>query len=214
MRTGRPAHMAQQGFDQCVAQLASHDPATRLAGRDGLVTVAIEHMRAVAHRMVKGFPQVRRWDETDDIVQGAALRLTRSLDDVVPNDTRHLLALVATQVRRELIDLARRYGGAESFARHHETNAVRVDGEQVFRSDAAMDPVGSDGDAMTSWTRLHDAAGALADDDRELFDLVWYLGLNQEQVAQALGCSVRTVARRWDLVKRQLVRRLEGQAPA
>jgi DNA-directed RNA polymerase specialized sigma24 family protein len=60
---------------------------------------------------------------------------------------------------------------------------------------------------------LHDAASALADDDRELFDLVWYLGLSQEQAAQTLGCSVRTVARRWDVLKRHLVRRLEGQAP-
>jgi RNA polymerase sigma factor (sigma-70 family) len=205
--------MAEDGFDRCVAQLASDDPATRRAGRDGLVTVAIEHMRVVAHRMVRGFPQVRRWDETDDIVQGAALRLSRSLDSVVPTDTRHLLALVATQVRRELIDLARRYCGAESFAHHHETNAVRLDGEQVFRSDAAIDPVGDDTDAINSWTRLHDAASALADDDRELFDLVWYLGLSQEQAAQTLGCSVRTVARRWDVLKRHLVRRLEGQAP-
>jgi len=205
--------MAEQDFDRCIAQLSSADPATRRAGRDGLVTVAIEHMRSVAHRMIRRFPQVRRWDETDDIVQGAALRLTRAFDSMVPNDARHLLSLIATQVRRELIDLARRYGGAESFARHQETNAVRIDGQPVFRSDAAVDPVGGDGESMHSWTRLHEVAGELDDDDQELFSLVWYLGLSQEQAAQALGCSVRTVARRWERVKRHLVSRLEGQAP-
>jgi RNA polymerase sigma factor (sigma-70 family) len=205
--------MAEPGFDQCVAQLCSDDPATRRAGRDGLVALSIEHMRMVAHRMIRGFPQVRRWEDTDDIVQGAALRLARAFDSMAPVDARHLLGLVATQVRRELIDLARRYRGAESFAFHHETNSIRMADQQLFHSDAAVDTAEGDREQVNSWTRLHDVADTLDDEDRELFNLVWYLGLSQQQVSLALGCSVRTVARRWDLVKRHLVRRLEGQAP-
>jgi RNA polymerase sigma-70 factor (ECF subfamily) len=163
--------------------------------------------------MTRGFPQVRRWDETDDVVQGASLRLARALDAVVPADERHLLNLIATQVRRELIDLARRYAGAESFARHHETNLGHIDGQDVFRSDAAEDPVNSDAESVSTWTRFHEVADALDNEDRELFNLVWYLGLSQEQVAVTLGCSVRTIARRWDSVKQRLVVQLKGQAP-
>ena len=185
----------------------------KLAARDALVTAAIDHMRSVAHRMARGFPQVRRWDETDDVVQGASLRLARALDAVVPADERHLLNLIAAQVRRELIDLSRRYAGAESFARYHETNLGRVDGSEVFRSDVAEDPVNSDAESVGSWTRFHEAADALVDEDRELFNLVWFLGLNQEQAAKALGCSVRTISRRWDAVKQRLVVQLKGQAP-
>jgi RNA polymerase sigma factor (sigma-70 family) len=205
--------MAQPGIDALITQLASCDPLTRRAGRDGLLAFAIEHMRAVAHRMVRGFPGVRRWDETDDVVQGAALRLTRALDGVVPADARHVLGLIALQVRRELIDLSRRYRGAESFARHHETNAARIRGEMLLRSDAAIDDDATEPGCTSEWTRFHEAAGSLDEDERELFNLVWYLGLDQEQTAHTLGCSVRTVARRWDLVKRHLVRRLGGQAP-
>ena len=76
-----------------------------------------------------------------------------------------------------------------------------------------VDPLAREYDSAVLWSRFHDAAAALTDDDRELFNLVWYLGLNQEQAAHALGCSARTVARRWDLVKRRLVGELEGQAP-
>ncbi len=208
--------MEYKGFDRLIDRLSTADPETRRAARDELLSSAIEHMRAVAHRMARGFPQVRRWDETDDIVQGAALRLTRALDSVVPVDARHLLGLLAMQVRRELVDLARRYGGAESFAHHHETNAAHIDGQQVLHSDMAADSADSSAgtDRVNSWTRFHEAAGSLSDDDRELFNLVWYLGLNQEQAAHAMGCSVRTIARRWDIVKRHLVVRLEGQAPA
>jgi RNA polymerase sigma factor (sigma-70 family) len=205
--------MAQPDIDALITQLASCDPLTRRAGRDGLLAFAIEHMRAVAHRMVRGFPGVRRWDETDDVVQGAALRLTRALDGVVPADARHVLGLIALQVRRELIDLSRRYRGAESFARHHETNAARIRGEMLLRSDAAIDDDATEPGCTSEWTRFHEAAGSLDEDERELFNLVWYLGLDQEQTAHTLGCSVRTVARRWDLVKRHLVRRLGGQAP-
>jgi len=207
--------MVDKCLDTFVTQLASADGSTRQAGRDGLLTLAIEHMRAVAHRMVRGFPQVRRWDETDDIVQGAAIRLARALDTVVLVDRRHLLNLVAMQVRRELMDLARRYGGVESHARHHETNVAREAGRSdIFHSDMAVDPVDSDPEQACSWTRFHEAADTLDDDARELFNLVWYLGLTQEQAAKTLGCSVRTVARRWELLKRHLVARLEGQAPA
>jgi len=205
--------MGQQCFESLIAELSAPDQAVRLAARDALVTAAIDHMRSVAHRMTRGFPQVRRWDETDDVVQGASLRLARALDAVVPADGRHLLNLIATQVRRELIDLARRYAGVESFARHHETNLGQVDAQGVFRSDAAEDPVNSDAESVNSWTRFHEVADALDNEDRELFNLVWYLGLSQEQAAETLGCSVRTIARRWVVVKQRLVAQLKGQAP-
>jgi len=212
-REARPTAMEQRGIDAHIAQLASCDPLTRRAGRDGLLAHAIEHMRAVAHRMVRRFPGVRRWDDTDDVVQGAALRLTRALDGMVPVGARHVLGLIALQVRRELVDLSRRYRGAESFARHHETNAAHIRGEMLLHSDAAIDGDATGPGCASEWTRFHEAAASLADDERELFNLVWYLGLDQEQTARTLGCSVRTVARRWDLVKRHLVRQLGGQAP-
>lgn len=206
--------MECEEFDRIVGQLGAADPEIRRAARNRLLCSVIDHMRAVAHRMVKGFPQVRRWDETDDVVQGAALRLARALDSVAPADSRHLLGLIAIQVRRELVDLARRYGGAESFARHHETNAVRIDGEIRLRSDDVIDDDTTDPGRTGDWVRFHEAAESLTDEERELFNLVWYLGLDQEQTARALGCSVRTVARRWDVVKRHLLRRLGGSAPS
>jgi RNA polymerase sigma factor (sigma-70 family) len=205
--------MGEPCFESLIAGLSATEQTARLVARDALVSAAIDHMRSVAHRMTRGFPQVRRWDETDDVVQGASLRLTRALDAVVPTDARHLLNLIATQVRRELIDLARRYAGAESFARYHETNLGHVDGQEVFRSDAAEDPANADAETVNSWSRFHEVADKLGAEDRELFNLVWYLGVSQEQAAKTLGCSVRTIARRWDIVKRHLLAELQGQAP-
>lgn len=206
-------HVDTNTITDRLADLASPDPSQRKAGRDGLIVLVIEHMRSVAHRMMRGFPHVHRWDQTDDIVQGASLRLARALDGMVPCGPRHTLRLVAMQVRRELLDLARRYAGPESFASHHETNAAGLEGLERFHTDDAVDPHPASDAQDTSWTRFHEAAESLDDDSRELFHLVWYLGLSQQQAAGVLGCSVRTVARRWDGLKRQLVERLGGQAP-
>ena len=208
-----PIPMDDQHFRSLIAELGGDDLASQRGAISVLVSAAIEHMRTVAHRMLRRFPQVRRWEETDDVVQGAALRLTRALESVAPHDARHFLNLMAMQVRRELIDLARRYGGVESFAQHHETNAIQIDGRHVLHSDLASDPVPKDAESENLWGRFHEAAESLDEESRELFSLVWYLGLNQEQAALALGCSVRTVARRWDVLKRQLVNRMDGQSP-
>lgn len=205
--------MDDHRFDTLVEQLSAAGADTRRVARDEVVSAAIDHMRSMAHRMIRGFPKVRRWDETDDVVQGASLRLVRALDKIVLSDPRHLLGLVAVQVRRELLDLARRYGGAESFARHHETNVAFINGQQVLQTDHASDPTSASAEQVDSWGEFHAAAGALEKEEQELFNLIWYLGLSRDQVARTLGCSARTVARRWDIVKRQLLDRLKGQAP-
>jgi RNA polymerase sigma factor (sigma-70 family) len=203
----------EQRFDILVEQLSAAGADTKRVARDEFIEAAIDHMRSMAHRMIRGFPKVRRWDETDDVVQGASLRLVRALDKVVPGDPRHLLGLMAVQVRRELLDLARRYGGAESFARHHETNAAFIDGQHVLHTDHASDPASSSTEQVDSWSEFHAVAAALGEEEQELFNLIWYLGLSRDQVARTLGCSTRTVARRWDILKRQILDRLQGQAP-
>lgn len=188
--------------------LDSPDGTLRERARGDLVALVEGHMRTMAHRMLRGFAGVRRWDETDDIVQGAALRLHRALADVVPCSPAGFMGLVAVQVRRELLDLARRYSGPESFANHHDTNVATFDGESTQRTDLAAAPVA--GTDLERWTMFHELAAALPDDDREVFQLVWYVGASQTEIATLLGCSERTVRRRWDSAKHRLKTAFDG----
>lgn len=181
--------------------------------RTELFDIAYGRMQTLANRMIRGFPTVRRWDDTADVVQAAALRLHRALADVDLRDPRHLLRLAALQIRRELLDLARKYASPESFAAHHETNALATADGVVMKVDRAADPLGEPGDRLESWARLHDAVAALPDDDRELFDLVWFMGATQHDIAALTGSSPRTVRRRWDEIKRRLVAALDGDNP-
>jgi RNA polymerase sigma factor (sigma-70 family) len=193
----------------CLGKLASGD----LSARDELIAIASERLRGIAHRMLRTFPAVRRWDETDDIVQNASMRLYRALADVVPQDARGFVGLAAVQVRRELLDLARKHAGPESQAAHHETAVKRVDGREVSNIESAAD-LSDPLDRLTTWTRLHEAAGSLPAEERELFHMVWYLGLKQDEIAPLLGISVRTVKRRWESAKSLLAEAVQGEKPA
>jgi RNA polymerase sigma-70 factor (ECF subfamily) len=192
----------------CLGHLRVGDP----VAREQLLAVACDRMRHIAHRMLPRFPTVRRWDQTDDVVQNAALRLCRALDDVQPGTPREFLGLAALQIRRELLDLAKKHARAGSLAANHETNCRRLDGEAIMKVDDAASP--KDGvEASARWTRLHEAAESLPDDERELFHLAWYMGLTQEEASRLLGCSIRTVKRRWESAKSLIAAALDGDMP-
>jgi DNA-directed RNA polymerase specialized sigma24 family protein len=75
--------------------------------RNEVIGHACDRLRTLTHRMLKGFNGVRRWAETDDVLQNSLLRLHRALADVRPETPRQFYALAAQQIRRELLDLAR-----------------------------------------------------------------------------------------------------------
>src|SRR5437868_14126430 len=79
------------------------------SARDGLIRLAQGRFVALARAMLRRYPHVRRWEETDDLLQAALVRLHRSLAQVQPESVRHFDNLAAAQIRRELIDLARSY---------------------------------------------------------------------------------------------------------
>lgn len=184
------------------------------AVREQLFEIAYSRMQALAQRMIRGYPHVRRWDETADVVQAAALRLHRALETVELRDPRHLLRLTALQIRRELLDLARKHTSPESAAAHHETNVLATADGVLMKVDLAADAAAEPADRLEPWTRLHDAIAALDADDREVFDLVWFMGATQHDIAALTGASPRTVRRQWESIKRRLVTALDGEFPA
>lgn len=107
---------------------------------------------------------------------------------------------MAIQIQRELIDLARKHSGPMSYAANHETNVRDGTNGGVFLVDEARDTANDDHDEeipLDRWESFHAAVENLPDEHRELFKLVWYLGLDQPTVAATLGMSLRTLGRRW-----------------
>ena len=191
----------------CLRNLAAGDDSAR--GR--IIELCSERLRLLAHRMLNRFPGVRRWEDTDDVFQNAALRLYRCLGEVSIESPRDVMALAATQIHRELIDLARHHSGPMSFGGNHATGMRPLEDQSSSRHPAAT-PADS-GTSIDRWSLFHEAINGLPTEQREVFQLVWYLGADQQSIANLLGCSVRTVKSRWREAREGVKAALGDQPP-
>ncbi len=167
-------------------------------------------MRQLARRMRRQFPVVRRWDDTDDILQESSVRLHRALRNVVPESELHLSRLACLQVRRVLLDLSREYAGRHSFAANHDTGY----GDRLDRFIPDLRETGErDVVCLENWERFHQAAEALPRKLRDVFDLLWYAEFDQETASRILGITKRTLQRRWRRTRRRLIRELANDIP-
>jgi RNA polymerase sigma-70 factor (ECF subfamily) len=171
-----------------------HDWLYRL--RDGDLEACDELLRSVqgrleslARRMLKGYPVVARWEQTGDVLVGALLRLLRSLEEVTPESMRRFWGLAAEHLRRELLDLARHHRRRGGFAANHATPARGAD--------PAPDPPAPEEADLDWWCAFHQGVTDLPDREREVVGLIFYQGWPQQQVADLLGVSVRTVQGDW-----------------
>jgi len=207
--------LATGAYGPLLHDLRAESAVDRTRAAEALVCLATDRLRYMAHRMLRRYPTVRRFLETDDIALGAALRLHRALGSVAPANPAAFLGLLALQVRRELIDLARKYAGPESIARHLDTDVItHPDGNAVSRCGEATDDVAAaEGESLARWERFHEVAATLPDDQRAVFEMVWYLGASQADCAHALGCSTRTVRRRWEAAREHFQQYFRGDVP-
>ncbi len=174
-----------------------HDWIQRLHAGDAsaaeeLLRAAAERLERLAHRMLRGFPNVRRLADTGDVYQQSILRLLRSLEqlDTAPASVRDFLGLAATHIRRELLDLARRCGAAK---RRAEVPLPAGDTSQRLDPPAAEE----NADELERWQRFHEEVEKLPAEEREVVGLRFYHGWGEAQIAELFGVTERTVRRRW-----------------
>ena len=171
----------------CIERLRKGDP----KAREILISAAEDRLRRLTRKMLKSFPAVRRWEQTDDVFQNAALRLHRSLAKVELKSVKHFFNLAATNIRRELVDLSRHYAGPEGFAAHHSTDAGPKANSTGKSARIAAPPSPNDPARLASWTEFHLAVDQLPAEEREIFNLLWYEGLPQVEAVETLqeGCQ-------------------------
>lgn len=167
-----------------------------------LVSQASERLLKLTRKMLHGFPRLQRWEATDDVFQTAALRLYRSLSEVQPVSVREFFGLATLQIRRTLIDLARHHYGPQGHgARHHTDGDGRAAEDGVLQR--RPDDV-ADSELLDEWVRFHEAIERLPEPEREVFQLVWYGGMSQNEAAALMEISIPTVQRRWYRAQRSL----------
>ncbi len=161
--------------------------------RNEIIEHACERLRMLTHQMLRRFPGVRRWSETDDVLQNAMLRLHRALAEVKPDSTGQFYGLAATQIRRELIDLARHYYGAEGRGANHHSDGGRL--LEVIADECSRP------ESLEGWATFHETIERMPEEQRSAVDLIWYEGLSQPEAAEVLGVSLATLKRRWQAAR-------------
>jgi RNA polymerase sigma-70 factor (ECF subfamily) len=183
------------------------------SARKELLNCACERLTRLTRKMLKSYSRLKRWEQTDDVMQNAVLRLYRALGEVRPATAADFFRLAALNIRRELLDLAKQYYGPRGRGTKHAT----VEGRQPAEGDdpAVFDPadISVGPDRLAAWTEFHNQVERLPDEAREAFDLLWYQGLSQAEAASLLNVSERTIKRRWQSARLKLHEALHGNLP-
>lgn len=187
-------------------ELRSRLQAGERSAQEELLRHLCERLERLTRKMLRGFPKVRQHVETGDVLQGATLRLLAALRDVRPDSVRALFGLAAQQVRRELLDLARRLYGPHGLG----TNQVGTDRNGDARLGSGSPDTAASPADLAEWTEFHELIARLPDEEREVMDLLFYHGFAQEEAAELLGVSQRTVQRRWRAALLRLHDALDG----
>jgi RNA polymerase sigma-70 factor (ECF subfamily) len=194
---------------ECLLRLRQGEP----AAREDLIRAACDRLTDLTRVMFKSYGRLRRWEETDDVLQSALIRLHRALGTIAPETPRDFYRLATAQIRRQLIDLSRHYYGPEGAARRHESAAPPP------ACDHSEPPTPESGNStfepsrLAVWTDFHRQVEALPDHEREVFDLIWYQNMQQNEAAPLLGVSARTVLRRWQSACLKLHDAMQGIMP-
>ncbi|MCA9118042.1 MAG: sigma-70 family RNA polymerase sigma factor [Planctomycetaceae bacterium] len=179
-----------------------------------LIEAASVRLQRMARMMLANYPHLRRWEQTDDVLQVATLRLHRALTDVRPDSARHFFALAATQIRRTLIDLLRHQFGPQGHGANYRSDTAVREGNHASRQPGSKTARGPKPETLDDWTAFHEAAGQLPDEEREVLELTWYGGLQQAEIGELLGVSIPTVQCRWQRARRLLHDAMLGELPA
>jgi RNA polymerase sigma factor (sigma-70 family) len=184
-----------------------------LAARDELIGQACERLRQLTHRMFRDFARVRTWEETDDVLQNAILRLLHALEVVTPGSVEGFYRLAALHIRRELLDMARHYYGPQGMGTRQvppplsESSASTAQ-PILDQADTRDEPAN-----LAAWCEFHEQVEALPPREREVFNLLWYNGMTQPEAAAVLNVSEPTIKRWWLSARLLLQQVLKGPEP-
>lgn len=173
-----------------------------------IIEHACERLQKQTQRMLGNYSRVKRWELTDDVLQNSLIRLHRSLLEIKPETPRQFYGLAATQIRRELIDLARRHYAQTGIGQNHQTDNPKLPARLEVAPSAGIEPL-----TLEDWTRFHEAVEILPDEQKEVFELLWYQGFTQQEISTMLDVSLRTIKRRWQEARLTIHAAMDGEQP-
>jgi RNA polymerase sigma factor (TIGR02999 family) len=154
------------------------------------------------HRLARSYFRRERGEHTlqpTALVHEAYIRL---VDQRAPLESRgHFMAVAATQMRRVLLDYARKHRAAR---RGGEDQKVMLEDTMVISEQRPVD--------IILLNTALDKLGALDARQAQLVELRFFGGLSVEETAEVMGISPATVKRDWSSARAFLHREITGAA--
>jgi RNA polymerase sigma factor (TIGR02999 family) len=168
------------------------------AALDQLMPLVYAELRKLARNYMRHQPADHTL-QTTALVNEAYLRLIDSSRVNWQNRT-HFFAISAQLMRRILVDFAR---ARNSQKRGGEAQKVELDEALVVASEQKTDLVALD-EALKKLAEMNPRQS-------EVVELRYFGGLSEEEIAEHLKISVRTVRRDWSIARAWLFRRLKAE---
>lgn len=156
-------------------------------------------MRRLAGKILTGsFPSLQRGHDVDSVVHETWLRLMQALEKTDPPTVADFFRLAAHKIRQVLLDMA------DHQRRHFHHNETLFPGNESLASRCEPGDQSLDGARLAVWTEFHNHVGTLPEAERTIFEMHYYLGLPQAEIARILDLHPRKVSYLWVAATEQL----------
>jgi RNA polymerase sigma factor (sigma-70 family) len=177
-----------------------------VAARRELLERAHDRLLKIAARIFHDdFPGLRGRHDLESVVSEVWMRLIVALESTAPETVEGFFGLVFLKVRQVLLDMA--HGQRRVDARHRRApDGAEPEVLAAFEpSDTTHDP-----GRLALLTEFHEQVGKLPDEQRIVFDLHYYGGFSQAEIAQMLEVHRKQVSRLWLAATGRLAHWLDG----
>jgi RNA polymerase sigma factor (sigma-70 family) len=189
-------------LEDLITRLRLGDP----AARSELLERAYQRLLRIAATILnEDFADLRRRHDLESVVSEVWIRLRVALETTQLETVEGFFGLVFTKVRQVLLDMARKK--RKDDARHRSVVGEASDQEPVQCADTSNDP-----GRLAVLTECHEQVERLPLDQRIVFELRYYGGFSQVEIAQILGLPPKQVSRRWLAAIGRLARWLQSTA--
>jgi RNA polymerase sigma factor (TIGR02999 family) len=158
-----------------------------------LFNIVVPNLRSLAHYLMKGERRGHSMQATE-LVNQIYFRLVAAKDRDWRN-RRHFFAIAARAMRRYLIDHARGRPDAEFVALEGIEDLLPASSPRV--------------DVAITVDRLLESLGETNPDWCMVVEMKYFLGLTDEEAAEAMGIKLRTMQRMWSDARQWLFERID-----
>lgn len=165
------------------------------AARRAFLEQACGRLRKLAAKILYGsFPNLQARHDVDSVVHETWLRLMQAVDKADPPTVADFFRLAAHKIRQVLLDMADRQRRQDQ----RETFLARTDSlHNQYQERSAAGNQTYDAARLASWTEFHTKVEGLPEAERSVFEMHYYLGLPQAEIAKVTGLHPRKVSYLW-----------------